>query len=72
MANITISNLYPAETEFAKLPDLELKKVVGGGYWIKEYYDENGDGYKDRVRSKYSRKHKFIKKKIKYGYGKWG
>ena len=72
MANITISNLYPAETEFAKLPDLELKKVVGGGYWKKEYYDYDGDGYKDRVRTKYNRKHQVKKTKVKYGYGKWG
>ena len=72
MANITISNLYPAETEFVLLPDLELKKVVGGGYWKKEYYDYDGDGYKDRVRTKYNRKHQVKKTKVKYGYGKWG
>jgi uncharacterized membrane protein len=31
MANITISELAPVETEFAELSDMELESVVGGG-----------------------------------------
>ena len=30
MANITISNLEPAELEYTELSDLELEAVVGG------------------------------------------
>ena len=38
MANITISDLAPVETEFAELSAREVTSVVGGFYYYPYYY----------------------------------
>lgn len=43
MANITISELRPIETEFEELSDLQLEAVVGGKRQ-RERIDIDGDG----------------------------
>lgn len=63
MANISIFDLRPAETEFAELSDMEVEKVMGGAQ--KYYEDVNKDGHKDRI----TVRRRSVK--VTWGNGRW-